>query len=511
MPNIKLFKVFVLFVLLSFKGESQTARINSAIFRDTIPLFIQSQVFSGESDPRGAFLIISDTVKIYVAEQSHYLIADELINVISKDSKALNNQKISLLQFRLSGNKSAGTEWQNVHLSYSLVDTVLSIGQSIYLQFRIRGQKNILQETVIKRGDTKPTIISFRNKSITETSSNKEAGKSYYVLGRLPKGSIAFHDHLTIAAGNELELVFNNIKLNEDSLIEYSLVDLLNDDTTQWLPTGHLLTLTALSAKHKYYIRAKYKGQRYYNSYQVTVLPYWWQEEWAIGLFVLLSICLSALVSRIVYLDNQRKRNRQIEIWSEKSKTGQHKLDTHWIDNMFNTAMGFIRAKQNDKADEYLGRASDILRNKLITGDNLLVPLIEDTKMLENVISIERLKTPFLYAIQIDPSLDLEIIQIPPSIWQPSLENAIKHGLISEKPCIVVKIFAEDSNLIITIADNGQYKTTTSSQRKGFGIPITKERVKGLNMTYPEQNIVYEVDSSPSGTLVTFIFEKWLA
>src|SRR6185436_2729517 len=87
-------------------------------------------------------------------------------------------------------------------------------------------------------------------------------------------------------------------------------------------------------------------------------------------------------------------------------------------------------------------------------------------------------------------------VLVPPLILQPTIENAIWHGLVSKemRGQIIIVIKAEKDLLKIAIEDNGegqgqieQSDEVNLPQRKSFGISITRKRIEVLNKEYKSE------------------------
>jgi LytS/YehU family sensor histidine kinase len=100
---------------------------------------------------------------------------------------------------------------------------------------------------------------------------------------------------------------------------------------------------------------------------------------------------------------------------------------------------------------------------------------------------------------------------LPSLLWQPLLENAVKHGVapLQQKGQITVRVEKEKEGLIIQISDNGKGMVVQESIH-GFGLKLTRERIALLNQLNQEQPIALAIDSQLSkGTEATLTFNHW--
>ena len=73
------------------------------------------------------------------------------------------------------------------------------------------------------------------------------------------------------------------------------------------------------------------------------------------------------------------------------------------------------------------------MRGALKNSDAVVIPLAAELELLRNYLAIERLGFQFSYAIRVDDSLNPNEIEVPPMLFQPSIEKAIKHGISKKR------------------------------------------------------------------------------
>ena len=96
---------------------------------------------------------------------------------------------------------------------------------------------------------------------------------------------------------------------------------------------------------------------------------------------------------------------------------------------------------------------------------------------------------------------------IPPMLIQPFVENAILHGVSSvENGHIAIDYFKEDTNLMITITDNGKGVKTSPKKsemlHRSMSSDIIKQRVENIQKVHGME-IQYTI-SSTENTKVSF-------
>ncbi len=229
-----------------------------------------------------------------------------------------------------------------------------------------------------------------------------------------------------------------------------------------------------------------------------------------IGFSLLVGILLA--VSIVAFI-NKRKANELLtkqkqeiidktEIMNEQAAQIaklQTQMNPHFIFNAINSVQRFVLKEDKNKALDYLNDFARLMRMTLNNSDKELITLKEEKAFLTYYLKFEMLRyqDQFTYTIENDKALDEEIVELPPMLVQPYVENAIKHGLISkeEKGVLVIKFeLANIDNaerLKIVIEDNGigrqaaaDLKIGAAVEHESKGMEITANRVKAINKKY---------------------------
>ena len=143
--------------------------------------------------------------------------------------------------------------------------------------------------------------------------------------------------------------------------------------------------------------------------------------------------------------------------------------------------------------------------------------LQDEIDALELYISIEnlRFKNTIDFSLNIDESVNLETIKIPPLILQPFIENAIWHGLSPKEGSKKLKVSVVNDSLNyvqIIIEDNGigrkkakEFKAQKMIKKDSIGLKLTQERLAVFsNHLKQKHQIIFE--DLEAGTRVIIIF-----
>ena len=194
-------------------------------------------------------------------------------------------------------------------------------------------------------------------------------------------------------------------------------------------------------------------------------------------------------------------------------------MNPHFIFNCLNSIKLYTTDNDSEKASAYLTKFSRLIRLVLENSRSERVTLNNELEALQLYLEMEamRFKNKLRFKIDVELELDGDLIEIPPLLLQPYVENAIWHGLMHKKEggCVQVKVMQPESDrLLITISDDGigrakaaALKSKSATANKSFGMKVTDERIALLNQVYQTNaNVkVYDLtdaEGSAAGTEV---------
>ncbi|TDB58668.1 histidine kinase [Arundinibacter roseus] len=199
-------------------------------------------------------------------------------------------------------------------------------------------------------------------------------------------------------------------------------------------------------------------------------------------------------------------------------------MNPHFIFNSLNTIRYFVLNNENEKASDYLGKFSRLLRMVLQNSRENTISLSEELEALRLYLDIEsrRFGDSFRYEILVPADMDTDGILVPPLLLQPFAENAIWHGLLhSDEPkkLLSVRISEEPDYCLFVIEDNGigrekarEMNSRSAQVKKSFGMQITNKRVELFNKNFSSQirisvRDVVRPDGEIGGTSVEITYQ----
>jgi two-component system LytT family sensor kinase len=134
-----------------------------------------------------------------------------------------------------------------------------------------------------------------------------------------------------------------------------------------------------------------------------------------------------------------------------------------------------------DRADQMVGRLSDLLRTTLDAGDRPVVTLGEEIDLARQYLAIQEARFGSRLRVSIDIPPDCQAVLVPHVCLQPLIENAVRHGLAPRPLGGTVRIEASRRNgaVVISVEDDG-VGWTGEAPREGLGLLNTRARLRSL-------------------------------
>lgn len=156
-------------------------------------------------------------------------------------------------------------------------------------------------------------------------------------------------------------------------------------------------------------------------------------------------------------------------------------LQPHFLFNTLNTVAELVHTEP-DAADQMITRLGRLLRLSLDHAGHQVVPLRQEIDFLRMYVEIEQVRFQDRLQIIWDLGPDTLDAAVPTLIWQPVLENAIRHGVtpLAGRGRIVIASRRQEEDLILEIRDNGKGLPSGGVAREGVGLRNIRERVEQL-------------------------------
>jgi two-component system, LytTR family, sensor kinase len=156
-------------------------------------------------------------------------------------------------------------------------------------------------------------------------------------------------------------------------------------------------------------------------------------------------------------------------------------LQPHFLFNTLNTVAELVHTEP-EAADQMITRLGRLLRLSLDHAGHQVVPLRQEADFLRVYIDIEQVRFQDRLQVVWDLAPDTLDAAVPTLLWQPVLENAIRHGVtpLAGRGRIVIVSRQEGDDLVLEIRDNGMGLPPGGAPREGVGLRNIRERVNQL-------------------------------
>ncbi len=157
---------------------------------------------------------------------------------------------------------------------------------------------------------------------------------------------------------------------------------------------------------------------------------------------------MQALNSRFLQHNDAAELLKEAELFKLRQQ-----LQPHFLYNSLNSINALVMISP-DKAQEMIGKLSDFLRGSVKREGEDIISVNEEIVYIESYLAIESVRFGDRLSVSFEKDYS-EKATIPPFLFQPILENAIKFGLYGKtgKVQISINIKEEDNTLMLTITN----------------------------------------------------------
>lgn len=225
-------------------------------------------------------------------------------------------------------------------------------------------------------------------------------------------------------------------------------------------------------------------SSRIFKVLAIDIMPPFWLTWWFISLILLIVCCIIFYV--IMHRRNiaKEKEKKEKQITEAKFEALSNQMNPHFIYNALNSIQDYVGANDEHNSSLYISEFAGLMRKTLKNSPKQTITIEEEVAYLESYIFIEnmRFKDRVVSDIYIDPAIDKKVLEIPPMLIQPFIENIFVHAFDEFHPSPKLKLSFEmvSTHLLeCKISDNG--KGLKAHKQSKFhvsrGIALAKERI----------------------------------
>ncbi len=232
------------------------------------------------------------------------------------------------------------------------------------------------------------------------------------------------------------------------------------------------------------------------------------RKEQSIWILAITSIFIIFIIVILFKAYQLKKKSQEDELKQKALEIEKNllrsQMNPHFIFNAMNSIQSFIAENDSYSALRYLSKFAKLIRLILENSMHKTILLCDEVLSLELYLELEKVRfdNKFDFEINIEDSIEVELVAVPPMLIQPFVENAIIHGIMHKKSkgCIKVHISEYENVLKCVVEDNGIGRTAAYSlkkehgkKHKSVGMQLTRDRLESLNrQTQPSMS--YTID-----------------
>lgn len=195
-------------------------------------------------------------------------------------------------------------------------------------------------------------------------------------------------------------------------------------------------------------------------------------------------------------------------------KSLRSQMNPHFIFNALNSVNHFIAQQDERTANKFLSEFSQLMRLVLENSEQDFITLNKEQEMLSLYLKLEhyRFRDKFDYEFETGNGINGELVELPPMLIQPYIENAVWHGLRYKetKGRLSVRFTKQEKEIEVSITDDGigrkksgELKTPNQKKHNSSGLKNIRERLSIINNVYKSNYRVSIEDlTGDGGTIV---------
>ena len=176
----------------------------------------------------------------------------------------------------------------------------------------------------------------------------------------------------------------------------------------------------------------------------------------------------------------------------------RQQLQPHFLYNSLNSINALVMVDTN-RAQEMIGKLSDFLRGSVKRESEDAIPVSEELNYIESYLAIESVRFGNRLNVFFDKNYSATAT-IPPFLFQPILENAIKFGLYGKTGKVEINIGIKNDGQMLTLTVTNPYDPLTQpAGGTGFGLQGIRRR---LYLLYARNDLLETMKNEETFTTI---------
>ena len=182
-------------------------------------------------------------------------------------------------------------------------------------------------------------------------------------------------------------------------------------------------------------------------------------------------------VSLIWYRNRVKQKDTEKQNLANELAMLRAQINPHFLFNTLNNIKSLVNSLPS-KAIYSLEKLIDIMHYMLYQSSYETVPLECEIKHINNYLDLEKIRYDKLNFVDFKVSGDYSEIMIPPLIFMPFIENAVKHGSkLKQNPGINISFEISESNILFKVTNYIKANSETNNRSSGFGLLNIRRRL----------------------------------
>ena len=355
-----------------------------------------------------------------------------------------------------------------------------------------------------------------------------------YVLPKVSLTDVLVNGHPVVlssqlelpAGSNNLSIGFEAISFKSGSGLLYKYVLVNGSDSVSSLTADRRVEfLSLLPGEYLFKVNAMNSSGLWSDhslEFRFVIFPPFWKTWWFLCLIFVSVVFVwwrwfHKRIDR-VRMEEQRKAETNRQMASLEMKALRAQMNPHFIFNVMNSIQDYILNNDSQSAQKYLTKFARLVR--LILNNSLENEVLLSDELMASELYVElelqRFEGKFTFEVDVAPELKHSSLLIPSMLFQPYLENAIKHGISNKvgKSVLILSVQEISGELIVVIEDNGvgraaasQWNSHYTNDHISLGTLITASRMESYNESFQTKiNIriidLYDSNGDAAGTRV---------
>lgn len=245
------------------------------------------------------------------------------------------------------------------------------------------------------------------------------------------------------------------------------------------------------------------------------IAPPFYQEFWFISILIVFFLVVIWTIVKYRLKLIRKKLTLKYELERLKGIALRSQLNPHFIFNALNSIQNYIANNNSKDSLRYLAKFSRLIRIILETSDKELYTLEEEFDFIRLYLEVEKMRftDKLNYEIEIDKTLRVNEIAVPPFILQPYVENAIWHGIQqkTEPGKVTVKALKNGKDILIQVIDDGVGLPNDGDRavikNDSKGLSLSAERLENHTLLKKENITVTVQNNIDQGVTVTILIK----